>query len=300
MLPALLTTVLFALTGVFATQASLKFGGTLANFGRLLIATLVLGFWVYCFGENMEPRSLFLFMGAGAIGYGCGGWCLFQAFPRIGSTLGLLVVECMAAVFAAILGWSYLGASLDSQQIAFALMAMAGVVIGLAPFHLPEVPMMRLMAGTAFCVLAALAQGISWVISKHGMNGLAASGLAVDPMTVAFQRILGGCAIAIVTLMILRWRYPQRFGKVLRTVRARSYGWVIANAVSGPVLGISCMMWAIREAGNPGLVQSVVATATLVTVPFARRLEHRTLKLNYFIGAGVSIIGIAGLLMRPW
>ena len=73
----------------------------------------------------------------------------------------------------------------------------------------------------------------------------------------------------------------------------------MGNALAGPVLGVSCMLWAIREVGNPGLVQAVVATATLITVPMARRLEGRVFGINYFVGAGLSISGIAGLLMFP-
>ena len=57
---------------------------------------------------------------------------------------------------------------------------------------------------------------------------------------------------------------------------------MVANALAGPVFGVGCMLWAIREVGNPGVVQAVVATATLVSVPFSRRLEGRILRPNYF------------------
>jgi drug/metabolite transporter (DMT)-like permease len=73
---------------------------------------------------------------------------------------------------------------------------------------------------------------------------------------------------------------------------------VAANALAGPVLGVGCMLWAIREVGNPGLVQAVVATATLVSVPLSRRLEHRVFKIQYFAGALIAVAGVALLVLH--
>ncbi|MCF7732909.1 MAG: EamA family transporter, partial [Akkermansiaceae bacterium] len=134
---ALLTALLFALTGVCATQASRLLGAGRANAWRLVIALAVLGIWAHGFGPGPGPGggggALRWFMLAGGIGFGLGGWCVFQALRRIGSTLTLLIVECAAAVFATAIGWSFLGAALQPWEIVFIVLILAGVILGLAP-----------------------------------------------------------------------------------------------------------------------------------------------------------------------
>lgn len=57
------------------------------------------------------------------------------------------------------------------------------------------------------------------------------------------------------------------------------------------------MLWAISLVENPGLVQSVAATATLLTVPFAFFLEGARPRTSYYVGCLISLGGTAGLLM---
>jgi drug/metabolite transporter (DMT)-like permease len=305
MLPALLTTLLFALTAVCATQAALAFGGTRANFGRLFVAVVLLGIWAHLFGRGLGGGEFGRLYLAGAIGFGLGGLCMFQAFPRIGSTLSLLVVECAAAVSSGALAWWVLGAALSPLQIVCGLVSIGGVLIGLAPYRLPDVPRPVLLAGAAFAAVASIGQGISWTLTKSAFLRIQAAGQALDPLSAAYQRLLGGVSVALVAvLLLLVFRALGKAGTTRpgtpgddERPPARAVLWVLANALAGPVFGVGCMLWAIREVGNPGVVQAVVATATLVSVPFARRLERRVLRLNYYIGAALSILGTAGLLL---
>jgi len=208
---ALLATFLFALTAVCATQSARALGGIRANGLRMLIAVVILGLWVPFSGTDTMPGVFPILVLAGGIGFGGGGLCMYQALVRIGSTLSLLVVECGAAIITSFLAWIWLGAALSRTQIFFGLLSIGGVLIGLAPYRLPKVSQATLLAGAGFAATAALAQGISWNLSK-----------------VAFHQ---------------------------------------------------------------------AATATLISVPLSRRLEHRSPGFNYYSGACISIIGTAGLLL---
>ena len=306
MIPALLTTLLFALTAVCATQAAIAFGGTRANLGRLMIAVVLLGFWAHTFGVGWKGGEFGRLYLAGAIGFGLGGLCMFEAFPRIGSTLSLLVVESAAAVSSGILAWWVLGAALSPMQIVCGLVSIGGVLIGLAPYRLPDVARPTLVAGAVFAAVASIGQGISWTLTKSAFIRIQAAGGTLDPLTAAYQRLLGGVTVAMIAVLLvwvlrtLRQKegVAQPFARqVSGRIPARAGLWVVANALAGPVFGVGCMLWAIREIGNPGVVQAVVATATLVSVPISRRLEGRSLQSNYFYGAAMSILGTAGLLL---
>jgi hypothetical protein len=306
MIPALLTTLLFALTAVCATQAAIALGGTRANLGRLLIAVVLLGIWAHVYGLGWSGGEFARLYLAGAIGFGLGGLCMFQAFPRIGSTLSLLVVECAAALSSGVLAWWVLGAALTPLQVVCGLVSIGGVLIGLAPYRLPDVARPVLVTGALFATVASIGQGISWTLTKSAFIRIQASGGAIDPLTAAYQRLLGGVTVALVAVFLVRVLGKMRQRGVVAhppgrqdTARpsVRTGLWVLANALAGPVFGVGCMLWAIREVGNPGVVQAVVATATLVSVPFSRRLEGRSLRPNYFYGAAMSILGTAGLLL---
>lgn len=303
MAPALLTTLLFALTAVCATQSALAFGPERANLGRLLIAVLLLGAWSHVFGQGFGGGQLPLLVLAGMIGFGAGGWCMFQAFPRIGSTLALLVVECAAALVALLLGWIFLGAAISLNQALFTVLILGGLFYALAPYRLPGGSPASLWIGVGFTVLGALGQGISWVLTKAAFLNLLASGEELGHLTAAYQRLIGGCLFALVISVLSRARKRGEpvpatgISPLLKKVPRRGFPWMLANALAGPVLGVSAMMWAIRSVGNPGLVQAVVATATLFSVPLSRLTENRRFRPNYFLGSLLALGGVAGLFL---
>lgn len=296
---AILTALLFALTGICATQASRLLGAAQANFWRLLIAMIMLGLWAHVWGQGIGGGAGSWFFVAGGIGFGCGGWCVFQALRRIGSTLTLLIVECAAAVFAGALAWVWLGAALTGPQITFAMLIILGVVIGSSPGILPGIEKRQLYTGICLAVSAALFQALSFNFSRHAFNLLEASGSQMDSFSAAYQRLIGGSIVAL-CLLALTWlicgrplhREQNRRGKASILPAPL---WVTLNALFGPVLGVSCMLWAIRLVENPGLVQSVAATATLLTIPFARYLEGTHPNWRYYSGCVIALTGVLAL-----
>jgi len=302
-LPALITTLLFALTAVCATQSSIPYGPERANLGRLAIAVVLLGGWAHLLGSGLGGGRLAILMLAGTIGFGGGGWCMFQAFPRLGSTLSLLAVECAAAVVALVLGVILFGAHISLIQMVFIACTLGGVVLALGPFRVPKVRQEVLLTGIGFTILAAIGQGISWTLTKSAFIYFQERAIEVDSLTAAYQRLLGGFCFAILIVLISLARKGSGYIQSMTSDYIRSKGqscfhpslWVLGNALAGPVLGVSCMLWAIRQVDNPGVVQTIVATATLFTVPLARRLENRVFHWNYFTGFGIALIGVAGL-----
>lgn len=302
MFPALLATGFFSLAGVCATQSARIFGPLRGNLGRLLVAVVGLGLWAHTGGGGLGGGRRELLALAGALGFGAGGWCMFQAFPRLGSTLSLLVVECAAALFAIALGWWFLGAALTVPQGGLALLILVGVGVALGPYRLPPASRRTRLVGVLFATLAAGGQGLSWTLTKAVFIDLRQAGVALDELTAAYQRLLGGLVVALALFLAhhlaARWRPDQNSDPPLAGIRLAQWGWIPANALAGPILGVTCMLWALRQVDNPGLVQAVVATATLFTVPLARRLEQRTFRLPYFAGTALALTAVAMLVLH--
>lgn len=303
---ALLTAFLFALAGVCATQSSRLLGPSRANAWRLIVALLALGLWAHGFGGGLGGGVMPWFALAGGIGFGLGGWCMFLALRRIGSTLSLLVVECAAALFAGAIGWIWLGATLSARELGYAALILVGVIAGTSPGPIPMLSRQQVLAGCALATVAALFQAISFNLSRHAFTLLRQVEGSIDSVSAAYQRLLGGAVVAL-SIYALSWAVgrartarppdsaPERL--VSRSLMPAP-AWVCLNALFGPILGVTCMLWAIRLVANPGLVQAVAATSTLLTIPFARLLEQARPGLAYYVGCLLALAGVAGLLVE--
>ena len=300
---AVLTAFLFALTGVCAAQSSRLLGASRANAWRLVVALVILGGWAHGLGSGLGGRGFWWLLLAGGIGFGLGGWCVFQALRRVGSTLTLLIVDCGAAVVGSAIGWLCLGAALRPVEMLFVALILTGVVVGMTPGPIPALRRDALISGCVLAIAAGLFQAVSFNLSRHAFTLLKKAGEPVQPLGAAYQRLLGGCLVAVLLYAIgaaLRKpsqtrRRPEAHAAPFPDSPFPAAVWVGLNALLGPVLGVTCMLWAISLVANPGLVQAVAASATLLTVPFAWRLEAARPRTPYFLGCLLALGGIAGL-----
>lgn len=115
-------------------------------------------------------------------------------------------------------------------------------------------------------------------------------------MTAAYQRIVAGIAVTAVAYV---WLNRRRFlGAVPGGEEAaaapgrgrRAAPWVAANALAGPVLGVSCYQWALAERGT-GVVLPIVALTPLAVVPLARWLEGERPSWRSLLGGVIAVAG---------
>ncbi|MDD2763299.1 MAG: DMT family transporter [Opitutaceae bacterium] len=298
---ALLTALFFAGNAVCARRAALHYGGTEGNFLRLLLAVALLGAWAHAAGQGFGGGAFAWFFVSGCVGFGLGGLTMFHALPLLGSNLSMLIVQCGSAVAAALVEWLWLGTRLSAAQAGLAALTLAGVIIGLMGPLRPKGPMPaqpRFAAGIVFAVISACAQGGSAVMSRRAFAVLHGHGFFMDAATSAYQRALGGLAVGVLALLLIRLGpTAQRPAADLPPVPAAAvppWVWVILNTLLGPVLGVTCYQWALRST-PAGLVLPIVATAPLLTVPVARLLEHSRPTPRYWLGAVLAVLGAAGL-----
>ena len=289
MIGALGTTLFFALTAVFANRAAQLLGSTRANLWRLIVATALLGLWAHAAGRGLGGVAMGWFFLGGVVGFGVGGVAMFQALPRLGSSLAMLVVQCGSAVAAALLEWLWLGTRLSPLQTGCAALTLLGVVLGLLPRSLPPVRPGVLRVGVAWAVLSALGQGAGAVFSRKAFAVAALAHERIDAGTAAYQRVLGGLLVAVIAFAIAQWWRPETVAK-----GRRAWPWVLANAATGPVLGVTCYQWALGTTPS-GIVQPIVATSPLITIPLAAPFERSWPRPLYYAGAVLAVAGVAGL-----
>jgi drug/metabolite transporter (DMT)-like permease len=297
MLASFFTIFLFAISAVCARSTSAWLGGLTANLLRLLLATLLLAVWAHGFGSGLGGAAFGWFLLSGLVGFGLGDVALFQALPRIGSRLTLILVQCLAAPLAAAAEWLWLGTRLSGGEMLCGAVILAGVAVALAPSGTSAIPRRTLWVGVGFGVIGALGQAWGAVLSRRAYQVAEMAGEAVDGGTAAYQRILAGVVFAFLAWAVAR---RVRAWAVLdqphseRPERKRVARWIVANAISGPVLGVACYQWALQTTPS-GVVMPLVATVPLAVIPLAWRFEGDRPGLRSLVGSVLAVAGAVGL-----
>ncbi|MCS7091355.1 MAG: DMT family transporter [Verrucomicrobiota bacterium] len=298
MAAACLTTFLWALSAVFAVRSSRLLGGTEANFWRLTIALVVLGAWAAWRGEVIANASWHWFAWSGLLGIGLGDTAMFQALPRLGSRLTVLLVACVTPPLAAGLEWALLDTRLTVEAIFFGLLALTGVGVALAPRGSNGARDHRAV-GIAWALTSALAGAVGAVVNRQAFAAAAAQGMVPDGATAAFLRVLGGYGIALVA-----WQLAARVPKAQRTAASeprlnrlqkwRAIPWVLGNAIFGLILGVSFYQEALSEL-PAGVVLAVTSLTPLTVIPLAWWLEGDRPTIRSLWGTITAVLGVIGL-----
>jgi drug/metabolite transporter (DMT)-like permease len=302
MLGAFLTTVFFSLSAIFANRSARLVGGTEANFWRLICALCFLSVWAFAFGQGFSGASLPVFLLSGVIGIGIGDIAFFQALPRVGPRMTVLLTRCTIAPMAATMEWLWLGAALTPGQIICGVVILTGVGISLAPGRHTGIARKDILPGVLWCLLSALGDGTGAVLSRKANAVAAAHGEQIDGGTAAFQRVVGGLVIAGACFAVVKWhqaRKPEDFPGLNPALNARqklrrAWPWILANSLTGQTLGVSCYQWALRSMPT-GIVLPIVATTPLVTVLFTMMIDGERPTVRSLAGDAVAVAGVVGL-----
>jgi drug/metabolite transporter (DMT)-like permease len=321
MLGAVLATILFAFSAVSGARVAKLMGGTEANFWRLSLATLFLAAMAHGFGAGLEGDGFYIFILSGCIGFGLGDVSLFQAYPRLGSRLTILIVHCLAAPFAGLVEWLWLGTMLSVAQMLCGAVILVGVAVALAPTHETHEERRQFGIGIFFAVLGAIGQGGGVVLSRKAYELCRLAEQPMDGITAAYQRILGGVIISGIALLVVKRQFllaragglqppafgndkptdgdcksPARAPSDMSTVEKwrKSGKWIVFNALAGPTLGVSCYQWALKTTPS-AVVLPIVALSPLVVMPFSRWLEQERPSKRSTLGAVIAVAGAVAL-----
>lgn len=293
MIPALLTTVLFSLSAIFATRTARSMGSLQANFWRLLVALALLGLWTWWNHAPIATPALPWLLLSGVVGFGLGDVAMFFALTRIGPRLTLLLCQCLAAPFAAFMEWQWLGTTLAWPQILSACVILAGVSLALLPRASASTKeRVRLsFSGIGWGVLSALGQAGGAVFSRKAYETVDPA--LIDGGVTAFQRGLGGIVVAGAAYglwLLLRKKTVVLPPDAPSALRLKLY--IVANALAGPTLGVACYQWALATAPS-GVVLPIVAMVPVVIIPLTSWIEGDHPSRRAVAGALLAVTGAA-------
>ena len=299
MLSAFIAACLFSASIIAADRSARLLGSHAANFWRVVVAVLLLGFWAHGFGRGLGGGVFLLFFLSGCIGFGFGDMALFLALLRLGPRLSALMINCLAAPFAAAIEWAWLGTRLSLVQSLCGVLILGGVALALLPERRQTTPRGARAAGIGFGIIAALGQGGGAVLSRKAYDVAADMGEQIDGGTAAYQRILGGLMIVLIPMlwaMLHQSLKPRPATPGCRPpgTRAAATKWVIINGLAGPTVGVAAYQWALKTT-PAGIVLPITATTPLLVIPFTYWFEGDRPGVNSLTGAVAAVLGVIGL-----
>ena len=296
MLPAFLATILFSLSAITGRRLSNFISGTQANVVRLLFAATVLGTWSHLFGFGLGGVAFPILFLSGCVGFGIGDLSMFQAYPRIGARRTIVLIQCLAAPFGALIEWLWLHHAPTSAQAFYGAIILVGVGVALTPPKKEVQPTHGLAAGILFGTLSAFCQGSGAVISRKAYEISERAGhpfhSPTDGINAAYQRILGGITVSVLFFGYLRIAHKAPPEGKSNWRKGRK--WVAANALVGPAFGVSCYQWALMTE-KTSIVLPIVATTPLAVLPLAHYLEGDRITWRTFLGGILAVAGVIGL-----
>jgi len=295
MFAAILTTFCFAASAILARRSAGMLGSQSANLARQAVALLILGLWAHLFGQGMRGPGLLLFVLSGILGFGLGDIALFEALPRIGAGLTVLIVQCLAVPIGAMTEWLWLGTRITPAQMLGAAVILTGVALAMAPERDGNIPRGHRMAGLIFAIIGAFGQAWGAVVSRWGFLLDQQAGLLMDGPSSAYQRLLGGIVcvalVAGLTGLLRRWRRSEAFqGRPWRL----ALPWILGNAAAGPVLGVAFYQWGLRDSPS-AVVLSIVSTTPLAVMMLSFVFEKTRPTPRALIGSLLAVLGVVAL-----
>lgn len=301
MVAALLATLLFATSAICGHRTSRQIGGLEANFWRLALAAIFLAVWANLFGSGFAGAPDW-FMLSGLLGIGLGDSAYFQALPRLGSRRTVLLCQCLTAPGAALIEWLWLGAKLNLAEIFCIAVILIGVAIALAPGDHLKISARDWKIGIAACAFSAVGAAFGAVLIRKAFAVAHAGGIFPDAGTTGYQRVLGGIIVPTIALLLIKWKSAHAHGpafaddtlQISRDKWRRIWPWVLANALAGQTLGVTCMQWAL-ETTSAGIVTAIIALTPVFLLPLTRIFENEKIGLRSLLGALIAVSGVIGL-----
>jgi len=174
---------------------------------------------------------------------------------------------------------------------------LVGVTIALMPSRHDRSPIPVTRLGLLFGFLAAAGQGLGAVVSRHAYEITAANGMSIDGISAAYQRIAGGLIITGTYIVIRHFTWGRASSTLTAPAkgsRGRGWGFIIANSLCGPTLGVSCYQWALATTPS-GIVLPIVATTPLVIIPLSYWLEGDRPTTRSIWGGVIAVAGVVAL-----
>jgi drug/metabolite transporter (DMT)-like permease len=286
--------MLWAFSSLLYAETKLTAWGM--NFSKIAIAVVILFVQIVMLAVWNETavltatRADWKWLGlSGLIGLTIGDTFYFRSLQILGARR-CLIVTTTAPVFAALLGWLWLGEVLIWLSVVGIAMTLAGIMWVILdgdgkneePGYYPG----SQRVGIAYGVASSLCQAVGLATSKVGME-------TIGPLEGTFIRMFLGGLFALCVVAGKR----QLTATISQVARAEVLRKFLPAVVCGTWLGVWFSQIAAKET-EVGIAQTLLATCPLFAIPMVRMKYGTKITPAAVVGSIVAVVGIC-LIVLP-
>ncbi len=285
---ALGAAALWALTGLISAGPAQHLGAIAFNCTRMVLVAIMLTLWVALttgWGSIGADHILPLIL-SGIIGIFMGDTALFLTLNRMGPRRTAMLFS-LNAPMSAILGWSFLGETLTTTQIAGILVTFSGVLLAIrfgkrkSQLHQWESIRGPHWIGILLGLVAALSQSVGSLIARPVME------TGADPVAASTLRV-GISALCLLALTRLPFSWVKPAGRFTPSI----VGLIAISGLIGMGLGMTLILFAL-SGGEVGIIATLSATTPALMLPMLWWRTKEVPALGAWLGAGFVVVGSA-------
>lgn len=260
------------------------------NFSKILIAVVILFVQLLLVAAWNKTAAFtggaaaWTWLGiSGVIGLTIGDTLYFRSLQILGARR-CLIVTTTAPVFAALLGWLWLGELLVWLSVLGIAITLVGVLWVIMdgdgrdeePGHYPG----SQRAGILFGIGASVCQAVGGVTSKLAME-------SIEPLEAVFIRMLIA-GVAAFVVIVAKKQFRSTIKELLRWELMKGF---LPAVLCGTWLGVWFSLIAFDEA-PAGIAQTLLATCPLFAIPMVRMKYGTRITRTAIAGSIVAVVGI--------
>jgi len=288
---ALITAVLWSITSIVFTEASLKVGSLLVNVTRLILAFvyLTITILVMQFDINMSFSQFMNLAISGFIGLVFGDGFLFKSFQYIGARISMLIMALVPAM-STLMAFVFLGETITFIAVIGIFITLFGIaIVVLERGNKIEGKTNISFRGIFYGFLGAVGQAVGIIFAKQAfiegpINGFVATQVRIVSSLIFFLPLFA---------FVKQIRHPV---KIFRA-DSKAFLFTSIGSLVGPFLGITFSLIAISNA-KVGVASTLMATVPIIMLPLVHFYYKEKLTLISIFGALIAVFGIALLFVK--
>lgn len=287
----LMTAICWSGCSLFFESAGHRIGSLNVNLIRLVMAFFIIAGYLLFSGFFMawpfDATAMGWLLVSGIVGLFIGDLCLFRSFLLIGVRKSLLIMS-LAPPMTALLSRFMTDERLTLVQVLGMLVTVFGVVLVIldkrSKRSRPDHPLL----GITLAFLGAFGQALGGVLGR----------VALGSQESSFDFALGASLIrtfgATVSFILLFMVAKRLKGCWAATKDRPAMIQTFMGSALGPVLGITCFMFALTRIG-PSLTQTFASISPVLVIPVAIFVHKERISALSWVGAFVAIGGVTVL-----
>lgn len=283
---ALITAVLWSVTSIVFTEASLRVGSLLVNITRLVLAAvyLTLAIIILRIEINISFNQFMNLAISGFIGLVFGDGFLFKSFQYIGARISMLIMALVPAM-STLLAYIFLGETISAIAIGGIFITLFGIaIVVLERGNKVEGKTSVSFIGIFYGFLGAVGQAIGIIFAKEAFNQGPINGFLATQV-----RIISSLVFFIPLFFFVK-QIKSPIKKFLDDKKALIF--TAIGSFVGPFLGITFSLIAISNA-KIGIASTLMATVPIIMLPMVHFYYKEKLSVVSIIGALIAVGGIA-------